>query len=102
MSDNSKMMEVEKNRLLYDKETLDDVRDALEENGIPPKATEIKQAVKTGAFVYEIRTALTYWFGGRMSHRESKGVWRDCKAFDDGQWALTPDNEIVPADTIDK
>lgn len=102
MADNSKMMAVEKNRLLYDKETLDDVRDALEENGIPPKATEIKHAVKTTATIYEIRTALTYWFGGRMSHRESKGIWRNCKAFDDGQWALTPDNEIVPADTIDK
>jgi hypothetical protein len=51
MSYNDEMMEVEKNRLLYNKETLNDVRDALEENGITPKATEIKQAVKTGAFV---------------------------------------------------
>lgn len=98
----SKMMDVDKNRLLYDKETLSDVRDALEESGVPPKATEIKHNVKTGAFTYEIRTALTYWFGGRMSHRESKEIWGNCKAFDDGQWALTPDNEIVAADDINK
>jgi hypothetical protein len=97
----NRVMEVDKKRLLYDKDTLEDVRDGLEDEGVPPKATEIKAAVKTSAFVYEIRTALTYWFGGRMDHRDSKRVWSNCEAFDNDEWALTPDNEIVPADSID-
>lgn len=91
-------MTVEKNRLLYDKETLADVRTGLEESGIPPKATEIKQAVKTTATVYEIRTALTYWFGGRMSHRESDRIWSNCEAFDNGEWTLDDNSEIQYAE----
>jgi hypothetical protein len=77
------------------------VRDGLVENDVPPKATEIKAAVDTSAFVYEIRTALTYWFGGRMDHRESERVWSNCEAIDNGEWALTPDNKLVYGDTID-
>lgn len=97
MADEDHIMEVEKNRLLYDEDTLDDVRDALTEKGIPPKATEIKHAVKTTATIYEIRTALTYWFGGRMSHRESERIWKDCEEFDKGHWALDNDSNIVYA-----
>jgi hypothetical protein len=100
MADESHTMTVEKNRLLYDKATLDDVRSRLSEEGIPPKATEIKHAVKTTATIYEIRTALTYWFGGRMSHRESERVWKNCEAFEKGDWALDGNNEIVNADKV--
>jgi hypothetical protein len=100
MVDESKMLTVESNRLLYDEETLSDVRDALAEEDVAPKATEIKRNVKTSATVYEIRTALTFWFGGRMSHRESDRVWSNCEAFENGEWALNSENEIIPADTL--
>jgi len=88
MEDNKHIMTVDKNRLLYDEDTLDDVRDRCEETGIAPKATEIKRAVKTTATVYEIRTALTFWFGGRFTHRESDRIWSNCEAFKSGEWAL--------------
>lgn len=98
MAEEDHMMTVSKNRLLYDEQTLTDVRDRLEENGVPAKATEIKQAVKTSAHVYEIRTALTYWFGGRMSHRESDRIWMNCEAVDKGEWALDAEtSEVVYA-----
>jgi len=79
---------VHKNRLLYDKETLDDVRDKLVRHDITPKATEIKRAVKTTATVYEIRSALEYWFGNRKTYRESDRIWSNCEAFDNNEWAL--------------
>lgn len=88
MAQEDHLKTVDKNRLLYDKETLDDVRDLLEGQQIPPKPTEIKHAIKTTATVYEIRTAMTYWFGGRMTHRESDRVWSDCEAFDNNEWEL--------------
>lgn len=91
----TKIMDAPKNRLLYDEAYLDDVRERLTEKGIPPKATEIKHAVKTSAAVYEIRTALTFWFGGRMSHRESDRILSDCQAFKKGEWALNQDDEII-------
>lgn len=98
MSEESKMMDAPKNRLLYDEAYLDDVRERLTEKGVPPKATEIKHAVKTTAAIYEIRTALTFWFGGRMSHRESDRIWSNCNAFKQGEWALDSDDTIVYKD----
>ena len=88
MDDSKHMMEVHKNRLLYDEDTLTDVCDRLVRNDIPPKPTEIKRAVKTTATVYEIRTAMTFWGGGRMTFSESERVWSNCEAFDSGEWAL--------------
>ena len=88
MAEEGHLTEVHKNRLLYDADTLDDVRDRLRGQNIPPKATEIKHAVKTTATIYEIRTALEYWFGNRMTYRESERIWSNCEAFDNGEWAL--------------
>lgn len=90
-------MEANANRLLYDKEYLGDVRDRLEEDGVTPKATEIKRNVDTSATIYEIRTAITYWFGGRMSHRESDRIWTNCQAFDNDEWRLDANDEIIYA-----
>lgn len=88
MEQKRNMMEVHKNRLLYDEKTLNDVRERLVRHDIPPKATEIKRTVKTSATVYEIRTALSYYDGDAMTYRESERVWSDCEAFDNGEWAL--------------
>lgn len=63
--------------LLYDSTTL---RHYNEEYGPP---TEIKRHVKTTAKVYEIRTALRYWFGGQASHRTSDAVWYRLRAHDE-------------------
>ena len=88
--------EVPKNRLLYDEEFLGEVTDDL------GNAIEIKQEVKTTAHVWEIRAAQEFWFGGQLkSHRMSTAVWRNCRAFDNGMWALNDQNEIVPADEVD-
>lgn len=88
--------EVERNRLLYDEELLGDITDDL------GNAIEVKQEVKTSAHVWEIRAAQEYWFGGQLKpHRMAERVWHNCKAVDDGMWALTPDNELVDADTVD-
>lgn len=88
MAENRHIMTVHKNRLLYDKQTLADVKERLVRHDIPPKATEIKRAVKTTATVYEIRTAMAYYSGDALTYRESERVWSDCEAFDNDEWAL--------------
>lgn len=79
---------VEKVELLYDPQTLRHYRD---EYGI---AEEIKHGVKTMAAIYEIRTALRYWLGGRNTHRTSDRIWGRCEAVDEGNLAVG-DNELV-------
>jgi hypothetical protein len=90
-------VEVHRNELLYDKEYLNDLRDRLDENGVPPNPVNIKRHTDTDAFIYEIRTALRFWFGGRASHRTSDRVWNTCKAIGDGVWKLNDDSEVVYA-----
>lgn len=97
MKDTRHMMEVSKNRLLYDKQTLDDVRDRLVRHDVPPKATEVKAAVKTTATIYEIRTAIEFYNGSSLSHRESERVWSNLEAFENGEWELDG-TEIVYGD----
>lgn len=71
--------------LLYDKTLLADLADQF------GNAIDIKEAVETPAFIYEIRTALEYWFGGQNNHRTNDGVWMRCKAVDDGMYRLVGD-----------
>jgi hypothetical protein len=89
MVDMSNREEIARNRLLYDKERLEELVD--EHN----HAINIKHEVKTTAPIYAIRTAIEYWFGGRNDHRTSDAVWQRCEAVDQGEWSLTPDNELV-------
>lgn len=86
---------IDRNRLLFDPQTLERKMDEYGSNPL-----DIKLNVKTSAKQYEIRTAIRYWFGGQASHRTSDGVWGDCKAFDDGVWALNDQNEIVPGPEV--
>lgn len=86
------MKEISRERLLYDKAVLDDVRRRYENE------LAIKENVDTNAFVYEIRTALRYWFGGSADHRTSKRVWMACKAVDNGMWRLNDDHELADGD----
>lgn len=81
----SERREVPKKQLLYDEAFLADI---VDEHG---NSVEIKQNIKTTAFIYEIRTAIEYWFGGQNSHRESDLVWHNCKAVDDGMWVVVGD-----------
>lgn len=89
-------MQVSKDRslgrqeLLYDRERLRMVRD---EYG---PATEIKHAVDTPAFIYEIRTALRYWFGGNNNHRANDEVWARCEAVEEGRLHLDGDELVYP------
>lgn len=85
--------EVPKKQLLYDEARLADL---VDQHG---NAIEIKENVKTGAFIYEIRTAIEYWFGGDQDRRTSKGVWRNCKAIEDGHWVVVGD-EFKYADDV--
>lgn len=68
--------------LLYDPNLLERL---VDEHG---NAIAIKDAVDTPAFVYEIRTAIEYWFGGQNNHRTNDAIWRRCKFVDDGHWTL--------------
>lgn len=71
--------------LLYDKQRLAQLRDEHE------NANKIKEAVKTPAFVYEIRTALNYWFDGKNTWRCNDNIWDRCKAVDEGNLTLVGD-----------
>ena len=84
--------EISKNRLLYDTTVLERVADTY------GPTTEIKLHVHTGATIYEIRTALRFWFDGDYDHRCSQRVWNNCESFKDGQWTLDADDNIVYAD----
>lgn len=44
--------------------------------------TEIKKHVDTSAVLYEIRTALRYWKGGKATHRTSDCVWTRLEMFE--------------------
>lgn len=83
---------IHKNRLLYDTTVLERCADTY------GPTTEIKLHVHTGATIYEIRTALRFWFGGDNDHRCSQQVWNNCQSFKDGQWTLNDDDEIIYAD----
>lgn len=85
--------EVPKKQLLYDEARLADL---VDQHG---NAIEIKENVKTDAFVYEIRTAIEYWFGGQNNHRMSDGIWYNCKAVEDGHWVVVGD-EFKYADDV--
>lgn len=79
--------EFSRDELLYSG-ALATVREELAEDGIPPKASEIKRFVSTPAQIVEIRTALAYERGETfVRHRHSKKVWATCEAIDDGMWA---------------
>lgn len=72
----------ERTEVLYDKEILEPLRDEYE------NATAIKANVETPAFIYEIRTALRYWFGGENNYRTNDRIWDRCKEIDNGSWSL--------------
>lgn len=71
--------------VLYDEETLHDL--AVEHES----EVAIKEAIKTPAFVYEIRTAIRYWAGGTNDHRCSDRIWDRCEAVDEGNLTLVGD-----------
>lgn len=83
---------IDRNKLLYDPQTLAQMRDR---HGSTP--LEVKMGVETNATVYEIRTAIRFWFGGSESHRTSERVWKHCEAFETGQWELDSENNIIDA-----
>lgn len=74
---------IDRDRLLYSTDVLEAARDDF------GPATEIKHAVRTSAKIYEIRTALRYWFGGSNDHRTDDVVWNRCKAVNDGNLKLS-------------
>lgn len=80
-------------QVLYDEPLLSHL---VEEHG---NAIDIKEAIKTSAHTYEIRTAIEYWFGGQNNHRTSDAIWMRCKAVDDGHWTLVGD-EFKYADEV--
>lgn len=88
--DENNAQRVPRAELLYDKETLAEL---VDEHGPP---YEIKFAVDTSATLYEIRTAHRYWLGGSADHRTSERIWRNCKAVDDGLWAVD-NGEVIYA-----
>lgn len=70
--------EVPRRDVLYDKDTLRQLNDKY------GPESEIKRNVRTSATMYEIRTALRYWFGGEQTHRTSSRIWNTCEAVDNG------------------
>lgn len=89
----NKTIEVDRAELLYDKARLENLLDRFGQE------SSIKDNVKTSAKLYEIRTALRYWFGGTADHRTSDRIWRRCKAVDDGTMALV-DGELTYPDEV--
>jgi len=78
--DDYKQNEIPRRTLLYDKDVLESVyRDVGPES-------EIKRHVKTGATIYEIRSALKYWLGvdDGVEQRISQRIINTCAAVDDG------------------
>lgn len=94
MVDLSNRKDVPQKQLLYDEARLETLVDEF------GNAVEIKENVTTRAFIYEIRTAIEYWFGGQNSHRESDRVWKNCEAIDEGQWVVVGD-EFKYADNVE-
>jgi hypothetical protein len=91
----NKKMEASRDRLLYDEARLANICDRLSDDGVPAKPTEIKRYVKTGAFIYEIRTALAYWHGSLRNTRTNDAIVEMCKAVEEGQMVFDGD-ELVP------
>ena len=83
---------VPKKELLYDEARLADLVDQY------GNAVEIKENVETPAFVYEIRTATEYWFGGDNTHHTSDEVWGNCEAVDGGKWLVVGDEFKYPSE----
>lgn len=79
--------------LLYDPTVLRQMRDRY------GHAEGIKHHVDTPALIYEIRTALRYWFGGKNNHRTNDNIWDRCGAVDEGNLALDGD-ELVYEDEV--
>ena len=78
--DDYKQNEIPRRTLLYDKDVLESVyRDVGPES-------EIKRHVKTGATIYEIRSALKYWLGvdDGVEQRISQRIINTCAAVDGG------------------
>jgi len=78
--DDYKQNEIPRRTLLYDKDVLESVyRDVGPES-------EIKRHVKTGATIYEIRSALKYRLGvdDGVEQRISQRIINTCAAVDDG------------------
>ena len=78
--DDYKQNEIPRRTLLYDEDVLESVyRDVGPES-------EIKRHVKTGATIYEIRSALKYWLGvdDGVEQRISQRIINTCAAVDDG------------------
>jgi len=78
----TKKERIEKERVLYDEETVERLH---EEYG---PATEVKRNVKTTATVYEIRAAQWYWVMNKGCPRRSRSanaaahVWKTARAVD--------------------
>jgi hypothetical protein len=85
-----KEAEIPRDILLYDPEVLEGVN---EEFG---PATEIKHNIRTSAKIYEIRTALRYWFGGSSDHRTSDVIWMYCESVEKGTLELVDDELVWP------
>lgn len=86
----NKERSVPRDVLLFDRARLGD----LQERYGPE--TEIKKHVDTAAKLYEIRTALRYWFGGRNDHRTCDVVWNRCEAVKHGRMELRGDELVWP------
>lgn len=69
---------VSRSELLFNKQRLLDIHEKYGD------ATEIKKHVKTTAFIYEIRTALRFWKGGRATHRTNDALWTRLEAYENG------------------
>jgi hypothetical protein len=80
--------------LLYDEELLGEL---VDDHG---NAIEIKHEVRTPAHIYEIRTAVEYWFGGENNHRTSDRIWQTCHAVEAGQYVVVGD-ELKYAEQVD-
>lgn len=93
--------ELDRDELLYDEARLMDICDQLAEDGMPPNATAIKEAIDTNARLYEIRTAKRYWEGGTPSYRTDDHTWQVCQAVDDGKLAIK-DGELVYPDELEQ
>jgi len=78
--DDYKQNEIPRRTLLYDKDVLESVY-----KDVGPES-EIKRHVKTGATIYEIRSALKYWLGvdDGVEQRISQRIINTCAAVDDG------------------
>ena len=68
--------ELSREEVLYNEQRLLDLHEQYGD------ASEIKKHVDTPAFIYEIRTALRFWKGGRANHRTNDALWSRLEWFE--------------------